>query len=288
MRTLIALPCQLSLLVVLGCGSSREDPKVQPVQTLTHLARVQALDLDSVARNGTVVFFSKGRELRAEAVLTLVDAMVAHFTPTHGPLALHVAVLTEPDWKAVIDNPYGVPGVRNPGPIAFLPADVEQGVLYRDVLSLAEGLPPAMRRDIDTRCTSLAACTLQFADLIVLHEIAHVYIERSSLGRPNFWLGEFAPDYLVYEYLRGEGGPKLTAWNLMNAVTAHIPPHVASLEEFERRRQEPGAFQSLTPELPRLHGILMSGFRRSTTSSAIAFSRNSWRRSRCSSTPPNA
>src|SRR6187455_1321713 len=110
-------------------------------QSSSHLAKVQALALDSVKEGSTVVYYSKGREPRARAVLAMVGGFLARFTPVYGPVALRVAVLTEPDWKATIENPYGVPGVRDPGPIAFMPADVERGTLYHEVLAIADRLP---------------------------------------------------------------------------------------------------------------------------------------------------
>ena len=226
-------------------------------QSPTHLAKVQALGRESVTEGSTVVYYSKGREPRARAVLAMVGGFLARFTPVYGPVALQVAVLTEPDWKATIENPYGVPGVRDPGPIAFMPADVERGTLYHEVLAIADRLPAATKADIAAKCVSLSACTLQFADLIILHEISHVYIDRSAFGRPNLWLGEFASDYLVYQYLVGERRPELAAWRIMNGVMARVPPHVKSLDDLDRRRRDEGAFGRLAPELPRLHGILM-------------------------------
>ena len=226
-------------------------------QSSTHLAKVQALALDSIKEGSTVVYYSKGREVRARAVLAMVGGFLARFAPAYGPVALQVAVLTEPDWKATIENPYGVPGVRHPGPVAFMPADVEQGTLYHEVLAIAGKLPPATKADVTAKCGSLSACTLQFADLLILHEIAHLYIERAAFARPNLWLGEFASDYLVYEYLRGERRPELGAWNIMNGVIARMPPHVTSLADLEQRRRQEGALNRLEPELPRLHGILM-------------------------------
>lgn len=168
-----------------------------------------------------------------------------------------MAVLTESDWKKTIENPYGVPGVRDPDPIAFMPADVEAGVLYRDVFAIADGLSRELRTDIDARCGSLRGCTAKFADLIVLHEIGHVYVDRTRFGRPNMWLTEFAADYLAYAYLREAQHPDLMAWNIMNTITARIAPTVGSLEEFERQRATADGFKRLEPELPRLHGILM-------------------------------
>jgi len=115
-------------LALLACVS-QETSNVAKEQNRTHLAKVQARSLDSVTEGDTVVYYSKGRETRGREVLALVGSLLARFTPTYGPLALHVAVLTESDWKATTESPYGVPGVRDPGPIAFLPADVEQGML---------------------------------------------------------------------------------------------------------------------------------------------------------------
>lgn len=243
----------------LACGTDQEASTAPTEQDPTHHAKVQALGLESVTEGSTVVYYSKGREPRARAVLAMVGGFLARYTPTYGPVALHVAVLTEPDWKATIENPYGVPGIRNQGPkpIAFMPADVEQGTLYRQVLALADKLPAATKDDIAAKCGSLSACTLKFADLIILHEISHVYVERMAFGRPNMWVGELAPDYLVYQYLRGEQRPELGAWSIMNAVMARMDPHVKSLDDLEQRRREEGALDRLEPELPRLHGILM-------------------------------
>ena len=246
----------LSVVCVASCEPAQITPTADPARDTTHLARVQSLTLDSIARPGLVVYFSEGRQPRGEAVLSLVDSMIAYFQPIYGPLPLRVAVLDTADWRATLENPYGVPGVRHPGPIAFMPADIEDGVLYRDVLRLTASLPQEMRERIERDCGSLAICTMTFADLIVLHEIAHAYVDR-TFARPNLWLGEFAPDYLVYTYLRTTGNPNLVAWNLMNEVTAQIPPNVASLADFELRRKEPNSLATLTPEFPRLHGILM-------------------------------
>jgi hypothetical protein len=244
---------------LLACGTDKDASTAPAEQNPTHLAKVQALGLESITEGSTVVYYSKAREPRARAVLAMVGGFLARYTATYGAVTLHVAVLTEPDWKATIENPYGVPGIRDPGdkPIAFMPADVEQGTLYRRVVALADSLPAATKDDITAKCGSLSACTLQYADLIILHEISHVYVERIAFGRPNMWVGELAPDYLVYQYLRGEQRPELGAWGIMNAVMARMAPHVKSLDELEQRRREEGALDRLEPELPRLHGILM-------------------------------
>lgn len=243
----------------IACATDREAPAAPKEQNPTHLGKLQALGLGSVTEGNTVVYYSKDREPRARAVLAMVGGFLARNAPAYGPVALNVAVLTEPDWKATIENPYGVPGIRDPGPkpIAFMPADVEQGTLYREVLALADTLPAATKADIAAKCGSLSACTLKFADLIILHEISHIYVERMAFGRPNMWAGELAPDYLVYQYLRGGQRPELGAWTLMNAVMARMDPIVKSLDDLEQRRREEGALDRLEPELPRLHGILM-------------------------------
>ena len=245
------------LLALLNWGPATGAAQAAKAPAPTALAKVEALSLESVKEGNTVVYYSKGREARGRAVLALVRGLLAWCTPVYGALDLKVAVLNEADWKSAIDNPYGVPGVRQPGPIAFMPADVERGTLYREVLALADSLPAATKQDIAAKCGSLSACTLQFADLIVLHEITHVYVERTSFGRPNMWVGELAPDYLVYAYLRAEHRPELAAWNVMNAVTARMTPHVTSLESLEHERHNANSLTRLEPELPRLHGILM-------------------------------
>src|SRR6202008_4082643 len=95
--------------------------------------------------------------------------------------------------------------------IAFMPADVEQGTLYHEVMALAGSLPSDTKQEVTKDCGSLSACTVQFADHLILHEISHVYLDRTKFGRPNLWVGELAADYLVYEYLRGEKRPEIEA-----------------------------------------------------------------------------
>src|SRR5687768_10090323 len=86
-------------LIMTGCAVSRS----APLTPQTHLAKVQALSLDSIVERGTTVYYSTRREARARAVLSLVGGMQERFTPAYGPLTLRVAVLTEPDWKNTIE-----------------------------------------------------------------------------------------------------------------------------------------------------------------------------------------
>src|SRR5436190_22427553 len=66
-------------------------------QSLTHLAKVQALGLESVTEGSNVVYYSKGSEPRARAVLAMVGGFLGRFNPVYGQVALRVDVHSEPD-----------------------------------------------------------------------------------------------------------------------------------------------------------------------------------------------
>jgi hypothetical protein len=222
-------------------------------QAQTHLEKVKALRLDSLKAGSNVAYYSEGQEARARVFLTLIHDMEAFYArEKNWRLAQFVAVLSEKDWRATIENPYGVPGVRYPGPISFVPADVQRGVVYRDIVSLWDRVTPELEAEIKQVCGSIETCAADGSDAIITHELGHVYEEYAGIGRPNVWVGELVADYLSYAYLRERRPPQFKPYLLIHRLSASSPPQFNSLDEFERN-----VSSAVPAELGRLHAVLL-------------------------------
>jgi hypothetical protein len=225
---------------------------IAPAQT--HLDRVQALRLPTTEKGGSVAYYSKERQARARVFLDLVGDMVTFFQKTKGwqleaPL---VAVLNQKDWQAVIENPYGVPAVRFPGPISFVPADVKVGAVYRDILALWNEATAEVQADVLATCGSVQRCAADGSDAIITHELGHIYQGQAGIGHPTVWVGELVADYISYAYLYERRPPQFQPYLLIHRISAGAPAQFMTLGEFER-----DVPRAVPYELGRLHGLLL-------------------------------
>lgn len=224
-----------------------------PVRAQTHFEKVAALGLSSVTERDVVAYYSKGYEHRARIFATFVANMIDFYAAKYGDVVKpSLAILSEGDWRATMENPYGVPGVRQPGSIAFMPADVERGAVYHDVVALRKKMSQETRRDIEAVCGSLERCAAHGADGIVAHEVAHLYEVPAGIGKPAIWFGEFVTDYLTYAYLRERQPPQFRPFMLIHRVSVTAPPQFKSFDEFEEHIAD-----AVPAELGRLHAFFL-------------------------------
>ena len=222
-----------------------------PLAGQTHLARVQALKLDSLVTTRVVTYFSSGQAGRAQLLSAALEGMAEYYANVRAwDVRPRLAVLSENDWRQAVENPYGVPAMRQPGPIAFMPASVTSGVVYRDFVAIGRNLSAALRSSVTAGCRSLEQCSADGADGIVFHELGHMYQGPAGIGSPAYWFNEFVADYIAYAYLRARAPPQTNAYMTINRLTSYEPPQFASLDAFER-----GIEQALPSELGRLHGV---------------------------------
>lgn len=230
------------LIMAGGCGRDRPT---------THLERVRALKPDSFDLHGVLVYYSKGREARARRLAAFVEGMRAFYASGYGwNITPKLAILGEADWRATLENPYGVPAMRQPGSVAFMPADVEAGVVYHDFVDLREKMPSGLQDQLVVKCGSFERCAAEGADAIIAHELGHMYQTPAGIGSPAYWFNEFVADYFAYAYLSDRQPPQAWPYMFINRLTAAETPQFQTLDEFERRIEE-----ALPRELARVHGV---------------------------------
>jgi hypothetical protein len=206
---------------------------------MTHLERLQALGLAAIERGPLLIYFSRGRESRAERHAALLADVAEFYGVERGQGAeTNVALLDEAGWKAALELPYGLSAYRSDGAVLFHPADVERGAIYR---VLCDALPEGGRLRDDA---------LEVADLVATHELGHAYQRRHfGIGPPSQWLNELVAWYVALVYLEARAPESLRQVLAVNrAVTRAARPVLASLDAFERSQptgQEYARFQAL-------------------------------------------
>jgi hypothetical protein len=202
----------------------------------SHLDKLRALGLPVLQLGSVTAYHSRDRQSRAEK-LTAVLADEARFYELDGASSLetNVAVLDEADWRATFELPYGLAAYRSDGAVIFLPADVQRGAIFKDLLAASAASPSDVA---------------EVADLIATHELGHAYERRHfGIGPPSQWFNELVAWYIGYGYLAACAPESLRkVLHLHRAVAETTRPTTRSLDEYERSTptgREYARFQAL-------------------------------------------
>lgn len=168
--------------------------------TTTNAAELQHLDGFAFA-----VYHSAGHEERARTMAQLCERTMVYmdgqldFRP-----ALVVKVLAPADWSAHTDFPvYGMP---HPLRDTVLVLAAEDNAFWRsfmpDPTQLSEELAGEMRKAYAT--PDGGASIQAFFDLLVLHELAHLYHLQKPVDFPRSWLGELFANVFLHTFIAEE------------------------------------------------------------------------------------
>jgi hypothetical protein len=202
--------------------------------------------LQNMENHSFPVLFSAGIEARAEQVAEPCESAfhylkdVMEFAPS-----FRLLVLSCEDWATHASFPlYGMPHTTGGDTLVVgnEPADFWQGV----VRMLDDTLTPAQRAElegvygvVDGRFDIAG-----FADLIVIHELGHLFHEQVPFEFPRLWLMEFFANFCLHAYIIEQAPDLLPMWltlpERMMALPAERVPH-RSLDDFERLYVEVGA-----------------------------------------------
>lgn len=185
------------------------------------------------------VLFSAGAEARAEQVAEPCERAfhylkdVLEFTPS-----FRLLVLSPEDWATHAGFPlYGMPHTAGGDTLVVGdgPADFWQGV----VRMLDDVLTSAQRAELEDVYGAVDGRLdiAPFADLIVIHELGHLFHEQVPFSFPRLWLMELFANFCLHAYIVEREPDLLPMWltlpERMTALPAERVQH-RSLDDFER------------------------------------------------------
>jgi hypothetical protein len=169
-------------------------------------------------------------------------------------------VLDEDGWRAHCPFPdYGMPYSQPPEMIYAAATD---NPLWRTATPDLTALPPgvaARLREVYGEREGVSA--RRFFDLLVVHELAHLFAHRGGLRFPRRWLEELFCNLALHTYVEREESDQLAALETLPEVVAAIPverlPH-HTLSDWERlfERVGPLAFAWYQCRLHRAAAML--------------------------------
>ena len=149
---------------------------------------------------------SVGYEDRAAVLQGLVRDAHAYLSRGLGTdFAPLVVVADRTDWARDDDEPlpYGIPYATDDGHELVIPADHRENFLV-DVYA-AHGARKSAER---------------FADLISVHELAHLHVREMGLDLPSGWLDEFMATYLASCFLVAHRAEDAALWYALSRAAA--------------------------------------------------------------------
>lgn len=195
-------------------------------------------------------YFSYGHETRARELQTLLQRASAHYQKT---LAINptvtLAALSQTDWPAVLDKPYGLPTMRSgpcrrgkggaampPQYLAIL-AVTSDGPIYQDWLKLEAKLSAHTKRKLKKEKLTFSAGGKVLLDFVALHELGHAYAQAMGINPLSSFFAEFMGNYIAWSFLDaapGRLGEKTIL--VLRANVEGITPIHSSLDRFETFR----------------------------------------------------
>jgi hypothetical protein len=114
---------------------------------------------------------------------------------------VELLVLSPSEWSTYTNFPvYGMP---HPANDSVLVMAAEDNPFWRGFLPDITGLPPELAQQVrDAYGTTEGALSAQaFFDLLVLHELAHLYHNQRPVRMPRLWLNEFFANVFLHTYI---------------------------------------------------------------------------------------
>lgn len=158
------------------------------------------------------VWYSPGHAERARDMATLCERAMVYMD---GSLAFRPAmelkVLTEQEWSAHTGFPvYGMPHPVN-DTVLILAA--EDNALWRSFIPDLSQLPPDLAAQVrNAYGTADGGLSMQpFFDLLVLHELGHLYHLQKPVVMPRFWLSELFANVFLHTFIAEQEPQRLPA-----------------------------------------------------------------------------
>lgn len=203
----------------------------------TAIETIQSLPLDS-AKHGVMVYFSnEGNEgkVKAGELGPKIAGLMVFFEESLGvDLDFSLALLDEKLWKDHLQYPY-VPHIdqRSSPAIAYLPLESDWS-MYDFLMDLEDDTSDELRKKIADSGYTWKGFSKKASDLIIIHEIGHLYAETYGIAKPSKWFDEFVANYFAYAFIHAATPEDADIWKLLGDVMfeGHEPQH-RTLNEFE-------------------------------------------------------
>jgi len=185
------------------------------------------------------VLFSTGAERRAGRICARLERAHCYLREALGfDPELRLLVLSPEDWAGRAAFPlYGMPHYTAGDTIVV---GTEPAGFWQGVVGMLGGVLPANQRaEIETIYGTVDGRIdmSEFADLIAVHELGHLFHEQVPFTFPRLWLMELFANFCVHAYLAEREPEKLALWTTlperMMAFPADRVRH-RSLHDFER------------------------------------------------------
>ena len=132
-------------------------------------------------------------------------------------------------------QPYGVPGVAGNPPVVFVPAD-DEGAAAEDALSLEARVSAEVKQGLALLGMSYAQAARRYVDLVALHELGHVYVDKLGIRPNSRWLNELLATYIGYAFMRERESEHAKLWDaMMQAYLEGVDPTWRRLSDFDSR-----------------------------------------------------
>lgn len=191
------------------------------------------------------VLFSDGGSMKAKHVAARCERAyrylkgVLEFNPT-----FRLLVLSSRDWETHADFPmYGMPHTAGGETLVVgeKPAD-----FWQDVIQMLDYvLTPTQRVEMEALYGVVGGQidVDPFADLLVVHELGHLFHEQVPFDFPRLWLMELFANLCLHTYVAEEEPEQLPVWTTLPERIMDLPVDRVrhrSLEDFERLYSDVG------------------------------------------------
>lgn len=228
------IACLLGIAFVTGAAAA--DPPPQAPKSASCAQKVAAMDLTPLAGSPATLHGEGFAERAAWFQRQLRDAQAHLDARLDLRLEATLVIIGEQDWlRGCMRLPYGIPHVIYDGNFVFMAGDADNPA-SRAYAETGPLLPAALRARIERPDRSFEDAARRFIDLIVFHELGHLYaIAYGVHPSGGSWLGEFVASYLGSDFLAAHGPDDLAMIQAMNhAFVTTTEPRHTSLEDFNR------------------------------------------------------
>jgi hypothetical protein len=161
------------------------------------------VELKRIDEPPVVTFYSQGYERRALELRQLIQEAHHYLTSlmAGGP-TVYLGILRQYDWQRLRRVPYGYPHSNPTSQAVYAPARYPPRII-NPTRRLFETAPPHLQQRLLAPAQPPASQDLDsqinlFYDLVLIHELSHIFIHHTRLELGTHWLLEFTANYLTY------------------------------------------------------------------------------------------
>ncbi|HJS52899.1 MAG TPA: hypothetical protein VJ765_00105 [Chitinophagaceae bacterium] len=205
-------------------------------QEQSHLAKIEALNLEILKIEGITSYYAPSDRKRAEQLTMLSKEAATFFRQMLGlSLDLRMAALSPKQWFSPYGNslPYGIPWASVTERLIIVPSSTTEGALIKD---------------------SNQSFNVRMIDFVSIHEFGHIankqFFHPSSTYEefPVLWFEELVATYFAYTFIHSKDPQWLdSAQKAWTVTVKEFTPRVLSLD-WSFMRSLPG------PELAQTYG----------------------------------